>query len=66
MSPASKAQQKAVAKFMKKNYDEIKVRIPKGEKALVQVHAEAHDGSLNGFVSRAIKETIKRDEERKQ
>lgn len=30
--PASKAQQKAVAKYMKNNYDELKIRVPKGEK----------------------------------
>ena len=29
MAPASKAQQKAVAKYMKNNYDELKVRMPK-------------------------------------
>ena len=26
--PVSKAQQKAVSKYMKENYDEIKIRIP--------------------------------------
>lgn len=31
-SKVSKAQQKAVAKYMKKNYDEIKVRVEKGKK----------------------------------
>lgn len=31
--PASKAQQRAVNKYMKENYDEIKVRIEKGRKA---------------------------------
>ena len=30
--PASKAQQRAVAKYMKNNYDELKVRVPKGDK----------------------------------
>ena len=30
--PVSKAQQKAVSKYMKENYDEIKRRIPKGKK----------------------------------
>ena len=32
--PASKAQQKAVAKYMKNNYDEIKIRVNKGTKAI--------------------------------
>lgn len=59
--PASKAQQKAVAKYMKDNYDEIKVRVPKGRKAELQVHAEKREESLNGFIGRAIEEQIKRD-----
>lgn len=59
--PASKAQQKAVAKYMKENYDEIKVRVPKGRKAELQAHAEQRGESLNGFIGRAIDEQIIRD-----
>lgn len=61
MSPASKAQQKAVSKYMKENYDEIKVRVPKGRKADVQSHAEAHGESVNAFINRAITEAMERD-----
>ena len=39
----SKAQQRAVSKYMKENYDEIKVRIAKGEKEVIKTHAEAHN-----------------------
>ena len=35
----SKAQQKAVAKYTKANYDEVKVRIPKGRKQTVEAYA---------------------------
>jgi uncharacterized protein (DUF1778 family) len=61
--PASKAQQRAVAKFMKENYDEIKVRVPKGKKEAIQAHSAAMGESVNGFVVRAIRETIERDKE---
>ena len=62
--PASKANQKAVAKYMKANYDDIKVRVPKGERDIIKAHAEKHDGgSVNGFIQRAIKETMQRDQE---
>ena len=62
--PASKANQKAVAKYMKANYDDIKVRVPKGERDIIKAHAEKHDGgSVNGFIQRAIKETMVRDQE---
>ena len=59
--PASKAQQKAVSKYMKTNYDEIKIRIPKGEKVRIQVHAAAGGESTNAFIYRAINETIERE-----
>ncbi len=61
--PTSKAQQKAVAKYMKENYDEMKVRVPKGRKAELQHHAAQRGESLNGFIGRAIEETVKRDTE---
>lgn len=61
--PTSKANQKAVAKYMKANYDDIKVRVPKGERDIIKAHAEKHDGgSVNGFIQRAIKETMQRDQ----
>lgn len=59
----SKAQQKAVAKYMKNNYDELKIRVPKGEKEQIKSHADKQGESLNGFVKRAIDETMQRDNE---
>lgn len=59
--PVSKAQQKAVAKYMKDNYDELKVRVPKGDKEKIKNHADSHNESLNGFIKRAIDETMERD-----
>ena len=58
MSPASKAQQKAVNKYMKKNYDRVNLVMPKGRKDAIRTHAE----SLNGFINRAIDEAMERDE----
>ena len=60
--PASKAQQKAVGKYMKNNYDEIKVRVGKGRKAQIQAHAELLGESVNSFINRAIAETMERDQ----
>lgn len=59
----SKAQQKAVAKYMKNNYEEIKVRVHKGQKDIIKAHAEKNGESINGFVNRAIDETMQRDGE---
>ena len=57
----SKAQQKAVSKYMKENYDVYQIRMPKGQKDVIKAHAEARGESVNGFIGRAISETIQRD-----
>ena len=62
--PTTKAQQKAVHKYVKSNYDRTEILLPKGEKDQVKAHAVKHGESLNGFVNRAIRETIQRDNER--
>ena len=60
--PVSKAQQRAVNKYMKENYDEIKVRVNEGQKEVIKAHADKHDdGSVNKFINRAIDEAIERD-----
>lgn len=59
--PTSKAQQRAVSKYMKENYDEIKLRVPKGQKDAIKAHAESHGESVNGFISRAIMEVTEMD-----
>ena len=63
MSPASKAQQKAVNKYMKKNYDRVNLVMPKGRKDALRAHVEKNGESLNGFINRAIDEAMERDEQ---
>lgn len=53
--------QKAVAKYMKAHYDDIKMRVPKGERDKIKEHAEIMGESLNAFLQRAVAETIERD-----
>lgn len=57
----SAAQQKAVNKYVKENYDRINVNMPKGRKDEVKAHAETQGESLNAFINRAILETMERD-----
>ena len=54
MAPASKAQQKAVSKYMKNNYDSFLVRIPKGQKATIEAAAKAVDESVNQYAQTAM------------
>ena len=45
-----------------KAYDRINLTVPKGQKAVIQEHAEARGEKVNTFIQRAIKETMERDE----
>lgn len=60
--PVSKAQQKSVHKYVKANYDRMEVTVPKGDKEIIKSHAEKRGESVNGFIQRAIKETMERDD----
>ncbi|MBQ7293884.1 MAG: hypothetical protein IJW79_09120 [Clostridia bacterium] len=61
-SKYTEAQKKASQKYMANNLDEIKLRVPKGEKEVIKAHAEKYDGgSVNAFIQRAIAETMERD-----
>lgn len=57
----SKAQQKAVSKYMRENYDVYQIRMPKGKKDVIKAHAETRGESVNAFIGRAIDETMERD-----
>lgn len=56
----SEAQRKATDKYLEK-FDEMRVRVPKGQKDAVKAHAEAQGESLNAFINRAVTETMERD-----
>ena len=56
-----KASTKAQNKYIEKKYDRINLVVPKGEKDLIREHAESMGESVNGFIQRAIKETMERD-----
>ena len=57
----SDAQRRAVAKYNAANYDRLELRVLKGEKEIIKAHAESRGESVNGFIARAISETMERD-----
>ena len=57
----SKAQQRAVQKYVAANYDRIEIKVAKGKKAEYQEHAEKRGESLSQFVGRAIENQIVKD-----
>ena len=50
----SKAQQRAVHKYVKDNYDRMELTVPKGRKAELKALAESRGQSVNAFVNEAI------------
>ena len=59
--PVSEAQKKATARYEAKKYDKPVIRMDKGKKDIIAAHAQERGESFNGFVNRAIDETIERD-----
>lgn len=55
------SQTRAKNKYNAKNYDRIALQVKKGRKDVIKAHAESKGESINGFVNRAIDETIERD-----
>lgn len=48
-------------KWDAQNLDRISIALPKGSKDKIKAHAEKRGESINGFVGRAINETMQRD-----
>lgn len=48
--------------WQKENLDRINLTVPKGKKEVIKSHAEKYDnGSVNGFIKRAIDNQMERD-----
>ena len=56
-----KASTRAQNRYIAKAYDRINLTVAKGQKENIQAHAAAHSESVNGFIGRAIMETMARD-----
>lgn len=54
----SEAQKKAVKKYNEKSYDEIKVRVKKGTKDIIQRYAALKNETVNGMINRLLEEEI--------
>lgn len=51
----------SIKRYQDKAYDAIPLRVHKGKKEAIKTHAEARGESVNGFINRAIQETMERD-----
>lgn len=59
----TEAQLRASKKYHEK-FDDLRIRVPGGEKANIDAHAKSMGESTNSFVRRAIEETMERDKVR--
>ena len=57
----SKAQQRAVHKYVKANYDRLELTMPKGKKDVIKAAAQAQGESVNGYITRAVDERLERE-----
>ena len=58
----SKAQQKAVNKYVKQNYDRVNVTMPKGKKDEYKAYAQSKGMSLNAYIIGLIEADIKKEQ----
>lgn len=52
--PTTKAQQKAVNKYIRNNYDRLNIILPVGQKATLQAFAEQAGESVNQYTQGAL------------
>lgn len=57
----SKAQQKAVNKYVREKYDRILITMPKGRKEIIQAASEAAGQSVNAFINEAIDDRLNKE-----
>jgi predicted HicB family RNase H-like nuclease len=57
----TQAQNKATQKYIKNNYDEFKIRLDKGNKAVLKKYAEMAGESLNAYVKKAVANRIEKE-----
>ncbi len=49
-------------KWIAKTYDRINLTVDKGKREIIRTHADSRGESVNGFINRAIDETMERDD----
>ena len=62
MPEKTEAQKRAQKAYMEK-FARLEIRTTVERRDAIQAHAEAHGQSVNGFINRAIDETMERDTE---
>lgn len=56
--PYTKASGQAVNRYSKKAYDDVRVRVKKGQKEIIQKRAEQLEKSVNGYIVDLIEQDL--------
>ena len=59
--PYTDAQKRATAKYNAKAYDRIEIKVKKGQKEVIQKHAEEQGKSLNSYIVDLIESDMQDD-----
>lgn len=62
MAKTTAAQQRAVHKYVKNNYDRLELSVPKGEKEEIQQAAKQARQSVNTYVYEAVKRRMEQEQ----
>ena len=57
------AQKKSAEKYIEEKLEEIKFRVPKGQKAVIKGYAESQGKSVNQFILDCINDAMEKDNE---
>ena len=59
------AEDRAIKKYEQEKIDKVLVRFPKGKKDQIQRHVANTGESINGFINRAVDQTLSSDDANK-
>ena len=62
MAKTTAAQQRAVHKYVKNNYDRLELSVPKGEKEEIQQAAKQAGQSVNAYIYEAVKRRMEQEQ----
>ena len=63
MAP-TEAQKRAIEKWNREKVDDLRIRVPKGQREVIREHAASQGETINAFVFRAITEAIEHDNQK--
>lgn len=58
----TEARRRANEKYNAKTYEEIKVRVHKGQKEVIKAHADKQDESVSGYIKKSIRTRMENED----